>query len=110
MYNLSLDTILGGVTTTLCTISGNATTIVRGTFQQESCCTYASGYVVPSGDLFLKLTAATCQLDVDNVSLTVQSAATGVPKPNSLLLLGLAMLLVFSAELVNRKKVVRVTT
>ena len=107
-YNLSLDTIVGGVTTTLCSIPGNATSIARGTFQQVSC-TYSSGSTLPSGDLFLKLTAVSGQLDVDNVSLTVQSAATSVPEPSSMGLLSVGLLLVFSTLLVRRKKVVSLT-
>jgi hypothetical protein len=108
MYTLSLDTILGGVTTTLCSVSGDAaTSIARGTFQLKSC-SYPSGSSVPSGDLFLNLTANSGQLDVDNVSLTVEPA-TGVPEPSSILLLGTGMLFVFSTLIVRRKKELQLT-
>jgi hypothetical protein len=89
-YSLSLDTILGGVTTTLCNVSGNASSITRGTFQLESC-SYLSSSSVPSGNLFLQLSALSGQLDVDDVSLTVQPAST-VPEPSSVLLLGIVFL------------------
>jgi len=59
---------------------------------------------VPSGDLFLQLTANSGQLDVDNVSLTVQSATTSVPEPSSVLLLSFGMLFLLSTLVVRRKK------
>ena len=102
IYTISLDTILNGVTNTLCTVTGNANTITRGTFQLESC-NYTSLSSVPSGDLFLLLTANTGQLDVDAVSLTVQPATT-VPEPSSILLLGFGMLFLFSIFVARRKK------
>jgi len=107
-YILSLDTIVGGVTTTLCSVPGNAASIARGTFQLESC-TYASGSSVPSGNLFLQLSAVSGQLDVDNVSLTVQPVTTSVPEPSSVLLLSIGMLLVFSTLLMRRKKDLQIT-
>lgn len=108
-YTLSLDTILGGVTSTLCTVSGNASSIPHGTFQLEGC-TYASGGSgLPSGDLFLKFTATTGgQLDVDNVSLTVQSP-TGVPEPSTILMLGIGMLLLVASFPAGRKRVLSLT-
>ncbi|HTB94149.1 MAG TPA: hypothetical protein VK728_15050 [Candidatus Sulfotelmatobacter sp.] len=89
-YSLSLDTILGGVTTTLCNVSGNAASIAPGTFQLESC-SYLSSSSVPSGNLYLQLTAVSGQLDVDDVSLTVQPASS-VPEPSSALFLGVGIL------------------
>ncbi len=91
-YTLSLDTILGGVTTTLCSFSGNAQSITPGTFQSEGC-NYTSGSSVPAGNLFLQFAAGSGQLDVDAVSLTVQPA-TGVPEPSSILLLSIGVLFV----------------
>jgi hypothetical protein len=105
IYNISLDTILGGTTTTLCNISGNAANIALGTFQLETC-SYLSGSNVPSGNLFLQLTAVTGQLDVDDVSLTVQPASS-VPEPSSVLLLGVGMLFLAGTFMVRKSKEVR---
>jgi|SRR5208283_2798244 len=102
-YILSLDTILGGVTTTLCSFSGNAASITPGTFQSEGC-SYTSGSSVPAGNLFLQFTAASGQLDVDEVSLTVQPAATSVPEPSSILLLGIGALSVLFVLAMRGKK------
>lgn len=102
IYTISLDTILNGVTNTLCTITGNANTITRGTFQLESC-SYTSLSSVPNGDLYLLFTANTGQLDVDDVSLTVQPA-TSVPEPSSMLLLSFGMLFLLSFVVARRKK------
>lgn len=107
-YTLSLDTIVGGVTTTLCTFTSNASSIASGTFQVEGC-TYASPSSVPSGNLFLQLTANSGQLDVENVSLTVQSATTSVPEPSSVLLLGIGMLFLMATLMVRRKKELQLT-
>ena len=107
-YTLSLDTILGGVTTTLCTITGSGSSIPHGTFQLESC-TYQSLGTVPSGDLFLQFTANTGQLDVDNVSLTVQSATASVPEPSSVLLLGIGMLFLVTTLMMRRRKALQLT-
>jgi len=107
-YTLSLDTIVGGVTTTLCSFTGNASTIGRGMFQVEGC-TYTSPSSVPSGNLFLQLTANSGQLDVDNVSLTVQSATTNVPEPSSVLLLSVGMLFLIGTLMVRRKKELQLT-
>jgi hypothetical protein len=105
-YTLSLDTILGGVTSTLCTFTGNASSIAVGTFQQEGC-SYTSGLNIPSGDLFLQFTANTGQLDVDKVSLTVQSATTSIPEPSSVLLLSVGMLFLLSTFVASRRKELR---
>ena len=105
-YTISLDTILGGVTSTLCTITDNASKIKLGTFQLESCTYTSGGSGLPGGDLFLDFTANTGQLDVDNVSLTVQPAA-GVPEPSSALLLGVGMLFLVATLLARRKKELR---
>jgi PEP-CTERM motif len=105
-YTLSLDTILGGITTTLCTFSGNAASpnIAVGTFQVEGC-TYASGSTPPAGNLFLQFTALNGQLDVDNVSLTVQpNGPVGVPEPSSMLLLGIGALLVLITWMLRENK------
>ena len=107
-YTLSLDTIVGGVTTTLCSFTSNASMIKSGTFQVEGC-TYTSPSSVPSGNLFLQLTANSGQLDVDNVSLTVQSATTNVPEPSSVLLLSVGMLLLVATLMVRRKKELQLT-
>jgi len=102
---LSLDTILAGVTTTLCTFSGNASSIAHGTFQLEGCTYSSGGSGFPSGDLFLKFTATSGgQLDVDNVSLTVQSP-TGVPEPSTVLMLSIGMLFLVLSFVAGRKKV-----
>jgi hapalindole biogenesis HpiC1 cyclase-like protein len=107
-YTISLDTILGGVvTSTLCSVSGNASSIASGTFQLVSCSS-PSLSSVQSGDLYLQFTANSGQLDVDNVSLTVQSA-TGVPEPSSILLLGLGMLFLLSAMMVGKKREFQLT-
>lgn len=99
-YTISLDTILGGVTSTLCTVTGNASSITQGTFQLESC-NYTSGASgLPAGDLFLVFTANTAQLDVDNVGLTVQSVA----EPSSALLLGLGVFFLVTMMLVRRRQ------
>jgi len=108
IYTLSLDTIVGGVTTTLCSVTGNATSIARGTFQAEGC-SYTSESSVPSGDLYLKLSAVTGQLDVDDVSLTVQPA-TYVPEPSSILLLSIGGLFLLSIFMVRRKKELQLPT
>ncbi|HXJ13800.1 MAG TPA: PEP-CTERM sorting domain-containing protein [Candidatus Limnocylindrales bacterium] len=108
-YTLSLDTILAGVTTTLCTFSGNASSIAHGTFQLEGCTYTSAGSGLPSGDLFLKFTATNGgQLDVDNVSLTVQSL-TGVPEPSTVLMLSIGMLFLVSSFVASRKKVLSLT-
>jgi len=108
-YTLSLDTILGGVTTTLCTFSGNASSIPHGTFQLEGCTYTSGGSGLPSGDLFLKFTATNGgQLDVDNVSLNVQSL-TGVPEPSTILMLGIGMLFLVASFLAGRKRVLSLT-
>jgi hapalindole biogenesis HpiC1 cyclase-like protein/PEP-CTERM motif-containing protein len=106
LYTISLDTILGGVLTTLCTVTGNGRNIPSGTFQQESC-SYTSGSSgLPGGDLFLDFTANSGQLDVDNVGLTVQSAAS-VPEPSSVLLLGVGMFFLMTMLIAHRKKDLR---
>ena len=107
-YTLSLDTIMGGVTTTLCSFTNNASRIASGTFQLESC-SYSSPSSVPSGNLFLQLTANTGQLDVDNVSLTVQSATSSVPEPSSVLLLSVGMLFLVATLMVRGKKGLQLT-
>jgi hypothetical protein len=107
-YTLSLDTIVGGVTSTLCSFTNNASIIGSGMFQVEGC-TYTSPSSAPSGNLFLQLTANSGQLDVDNVSLTVQSATTSVPEPSSVLLLGVGMLFLVATLLVRRKKELQFT-
>jgi PEP-CTERM motif len=107
-YNLSLDTILGGVTTTLCSISGNAANIQRGTFQLQSC-TYMSGSSVPAGNLFLQLSALSGQLDVDNLSLTVQPPATSVPEPSSMLLLSVGIMFLLATFAARRKQKLQFT-
>ena len=77
-------------------------------FQVEGC-TYTSPSSVPSGNLFLQLTANSGQLDVDNVSLTVQSATTNVPEPSSVLLLSVGMLFLIGTLMVRRKKELQLT-
>ena len=99
-YTISLDTILGGVTSTLCTVPGNANTIKPGTFQLESCNYTSGGSGFPGGDLYLVFTANSGQLDVDNVSLTVQ----GVPEPSSVLLLGVGMFFLVAMMMARQKK------
>jgi HpiC1 cyclase/PEP-CTERM motif len=106
-YTISLDTLLGGATSTLCSFSGNASglpgtpgSVPVGTFLLESCNYTSGGSGFPGGDLFLVFTANTGQLDVDNVSLTVQ----GVPEPSSVLLLGVGMLFLVATLMVRRKK------
>jgi len=90
-FTLALDTIQNGVTTTLCTVSGNALDFTPGTFQSQSCM-LQSGSAVPDGDLYLLFTSGhTVQLDVDDVSLTT-SAAPSVPEPSSLTLVGLGVI------------------
>jgi hapalindole biogenesis HpiC1 cyclase-like protein len=107
-YTLSLDTIVGGVTSTLCSFTGNAANIASGTFQVEGC-SYTSKSTVPSGNLFLQFTANTGQLDVDNVSLSVQSASTSVPEPSSALLSSVGMLFLVATMMVRRKKELQLT-
>jgi len=97
-YTLYLDTILNGVTTTLCSVSGNAATITPGGWQAESC-SYQSGLSVPAGDLFLDFVGGPYQLDVDDVSLTAN-----VPEPSSVLLLGVGMLLAAGLAMWNKRK------
>ena len=106
-YTLSLDTILGGITTTLCSASGNASTIARGTFQLETC-SYLSGSSVPGGNLFLQLSAVSGQLDVDNVSLTVLPASS-VPEPSSVLMLGVGILFLAATFMARKRKEVLLT-
>lgn len=101
-YTLSLDTLLNGVLTTLCTTSGNALNITPGTFQLESC-TYESGTNIPAGTLEIVLSSGGQQLDVDDVSLTaVDPPPTSAPEPSSILLLAAGLLVVFGA--LNRTK------
>jgi len=107
-YTLSLDTIMGGVKTTLCSSTNNASLIGSGMFQVEGC-TYTSPSSVPSGNLFLQLSANSGQLDVDNVSLSVQSATSSVPEPSSILLLSVGMLFLVCTLMVRRKKELQLT-
>jgi hypothetical protein len=101
-YTLSLDTLLNGVLTTLCSTSGNALNITPGTFQLESC-TYESGTNIPAGTLEIVLSTGGQQLDVDDVSLTaVDPPPTNAPEPSSILLLAVGLLVVFAA--LNRAK------
>lgn len=107
-YTLSLDTILGGVvTSTLCSVSGNASSIASGTFQLVSCSS-PSLSSVPTGDLYVQLSANSGQLDVDNVSLTVQSA-NSIPEPSSILLLGVGMFFLLSTVIVGKKRELQLT-
>jgi hypothetical protein len=102
LYTISLDTILNGVMTTLCTTGVlNANNIAAHTFQQEGC-QYQSGSTVPAGNLYLLFTAVSGQLDVDNVTLT--DPQVNVPEPSSLLLLGVGGMLVLGAAFLNKKK------
>jgi hypothetical protein len=83
-YTISLD----AGATTLCTFSGNSSSITPGTFADETC-TFSSGSTVPAGDLSVVFTGGsqTSQLDIDKVSVTT-------PEPGSLVLfaVGLAFL------------------
>jgi len=105
-FTLYLDTILNGVKTPLCSVSGNAATITPGTWQAESC-TYQSGANVPAGDFFLDFVSTGSQLDVDNASLVDSTAA--VPEPGSLLMLGLGMILVMGAARWSKREEFRFT-
>ncbi len=100
-YTLYLDTILNGVTSNLCTISGNALKIAPGTFQAETC-TYQSNSSVPAGNFFLDFVSGGGQLDVDDVSLT--STPSSVPEPSSVLLLGFGVILVLSVGIWSKQK------
>jgi hypothetical protein len=101
-FTIYLDTILGGVTTTLCSLSGNAANFTPGTWQAESC-SYQSGANAPAGNFFLDLVSANgYQLDVDNVSLSDPPA--NVAEPSAMLLLGLGIVLVMGAALWNKQK------
>lgn len=104
-YTLNLDTILNGITSNLCTISGNASVIQAGTFQAESC-VYQSSSNVPAGDFFLNFVSGGGQLDVDDVSLT--STPRNVPEPSSVALLGFGVILLLTAQMWNKKRVVSV--
>jgi hypothetical protein len=102
-YTLYLDTILNGVTTNLCTISGNASKITPGTFQAETC-SYQSTANVPAGNFFLDFANGGGQLDVDDVSLTATSSNTNVPEPGSVVFLGLGLMLVLGAGIWSKQK------
>jgi hypothetical protein len=91
-YTLSLDTILNGVLTTLCsTPLLDANNITPHTFQSEGC-SYTSGSTVPGGDLYLIFTSGYGQLDVDDVSLTSQDPSP-VSEPSAMMLLGVGLVL-----------------
>lgn len=81
-YSIALD----AGSTVLCSFSGSSSTIVAGTFADETC-SFNSGSVVPSGDLSIVLTGGGAQADFDNVSLT-----SSVPEPSSVLLIGSGLL------------------
>lgn len=89
-FTIFLDTILNGNTTTLCSFTGSASGIAAGTFQDETC-SFSSGSIVPTGNLFLQFSALTGQLDIDNVSLTVRPVVN-TPEPGSVGLLGMGAL------------------
>jgi len=104
-FTLALDTIQNGVTTTLCTVSGNALDFTPGTFESQSCM-FTSGSTVPGGDLYLLFTAGhTVQLDVDDVSLTT-SAAPSVPEPSSLTLVGLGVIFLLTFLMVGKVRAI----
>jgi hypothetical protein len=104
-FTLALDTIQNGVTTTLCTVSGNAHDFTPGTFESQSCM-FTSGSTVPGGDLYLLFTAGhTVQLDVDDVSLTT-SAAPSVPEPSSMTLVGLGVIFLLTFLMVGKVRAI----
>lgn len=100
-YTLYLDTVLNGVYTTLCSISGNSASITSGGWQPESC-SYTSGANAPGGNFYLDFVSYSGQLDVDNVSLS-DSPSNSVPEPSSMLLLGIGMLLVMGAAMWSKR-------
>ncbi len=101
VFSIYLDTILNGITTTLCSVSGNAATFTPGTWQAESC-TYNSGANAPAGNFYLDFVGGNGQLNVDDVTLT--NPTTNVPEPSSLLLLGFGALLVMGMAKWNHEK------
>ena len=102
-FNLALDTIQNGITTPLCSVSGNALNFTPGTFQSESC-TFQSGSVVPGGDLYLSFSSGTGQLNVDDVSLTTSTST--VPEPSSMTLLGLGVMFLMAFLLFGKSRAI----
>jgi hypothetical protein len=100
-FTIYLDTIQNGVITTLCSVTGQASSIAPGTWQAESC-SYESGSNVPAGNFFLDFVAYSEQLDVDNVVLTDPPAS--VPEPGSMPLLGFGMVLVMCVAMWSKRK------
>ena len=101
VFTIYLDSILNGITSTLCSVSGNAATFAAGTWQAESC-TYQSGANAPAGNFFLDFVGGNGQLNVDDVTLT--GPPVNAPEPSSILLLGLGSLLVIGMAKWNKGK------
>ena len=81
-YTIALD--VNGVS--MCSFTGDSTSITPGTFAAETC-SFATGSTVPSGDLSVVLSDSNGQATFDNV--TVDPVDT--PEPSSAALLGFGL-------------------
>ncbi len=89
-YTIALD--VNGVS--MCSFTGNSTSITPGTFAAETC-SFATGSTVPSGDLSVVLSDSNGQATFDNV--TVDPVDTPEPSSAALLGFGLCFVALFGA-------------
>jgi hypothetical protein len=90
-YTIALD--VNGVS--MCSFTGNNTSITPGTFSAETC-SFGTGSTVPSGDLSVVLSDTSGQATFDNVTV-VDPVDTPEPSSAALLGFGLCFVALFGA-------------